>query len=116
MRKVGRHLIIELYDCEPSILSDADRLREILRGAVLAINGKICGDFFHKFDGGGGVSGVIAMAESHISIHTWPEYGYAARDVFTCGSLDPDRAYSFILEQIRPGRSSVMRIERGVEI
>ena len=78
-------------------LSSAEKLREILLNIAKAGNVKIIGDFFHPFPEGGGVSGVILIEESHIAVHTWPEYNFVSLDIYYC---DPDVNIEKILEQI----------------
>ena len=77
---LGRHIIVELHGVDPCLLDDLDRLREILIKAAVKAGASIIGEIFHKFSPHG-VTGVIAVKESHISIHTWPEFGYAALDL-----------------------------------
>lgn len=84
MNALGTQLILELKQCNPSILNDLPFVRESLREAAQIIGATIIGESFHQFDPIG-VTGVIAIAESHLCIHTWPEYSYAAVDIFTCG-------------------------------
>ena len=111
---LGRHLVIEMYECRPELLDDVDYLREVLIEAAKATRSTILWSRFHKFSPQG-VTGIVTVAESHLSIHTWPEYGYAAVDVFTCGShTDPWRALEVIREALRPGRVSVLEIRRGI--
>ena len=86
MDALGTHLILELKDCRRELLSDLDFLRSTLLSAAAEAGTTVMGDSFHYFDPYYGVSGVVIIAESHLSIHTWPEYGYAAVDIFTCGS------------------------------
>ncbi|MEM2910252.1 MAG: adenosylmethionine decarboxylase [Nitrososphaerota archaeon] len=115
MKELGRHLIAELYGCDVSILGDLETLRTTLLEAAEASGAKVLGEFFKKFPRGGGVTGILAIAESHFSIHTWPEYGYAAVDLFTCGSqVDPWRAYEVIHKRMRPARIHVKEFKRGL--
>jgi len=115
MKELGRHLIIELYGCDSQLLTDEARLKGILLRAVHVMGGTVKGEYTHRFPVYGGVTVLIAIAESHVSIHTWPEHSYAAIDVFTCGeSLDPWRAFDIILEEFRPHRYNIMEIKRGM--
>ena len=86
MDALGRHLLLELNDCNREVLDDLDYIRQAMRGAAEQAGATIVGESFHKFDPIG-VTGIVAIAESHLCIHTWPEYGYAAADVFTCGGV-----------------------------
>lgn len=115
MKELGRHLIVELYGCDTSILGDPEVLRTTLLEAAEASGAKVLGEFFKKFPRGCGVTGILAIAESHISIHTWPEYGYAAVDLFTCGDrVDPWRAYEVICKNMKPTRTNVKELKRGL--
>ena len=82
--------MLELKGCDQHLLNNLNFVRETLVQIAHEVGVTIIGEAFHKFDPQG-VTGILAIAESHISIHTWPEYGYAAVDVFACG--DPDQAY-----------------------
>jgi len=74
----------------------------------------VCGEVFHKFSPHG-VTGVVVVKESHISIHTWPEYGYASIDIFTCGNnSNPWKAYQYIVETLKPKRVQVIELKRGI--
>ena len=114
LRGLGRHLIVEMWGVDPGLLDDEARLRELLVEAARRAGGKIIGVLFHKFEPQG-VTGVVAIAESHISIHTWPEFGYAAMDIFTCGShVDPWRAFELAREELKPKNVNVFEIKRGL--
>ncbi|MFM9089520.1 MAG: adenosylmethionine decarboxylase, partial [Cyanobium sp.] len=89
---VGKHCILELYNCESSKLDDEAFLRDTITSAAKRAGATLLHLITHRFDPQG-VTGLALLAESHISIHTWPEYGYAAVDVFTCGDHTmPERA------------------------
>ena len=114
LKGLGRHLIVEMWGVDPGLLDDEARLRELLVEAARRAGGKIIGVLFHKFEPQG-VTGVVAIAESHISIHTWPEFGYAAMDIFTCGShVDPWRAFELAREELKPKNVNVFEIKRGL--
>jgi S-adenosylmethionine decarboxylase proenzyme len=81
---LGQHTLIELHGCDAEKLRDVAGVRALMIGAVKESGGTYVTDVFHHFSPLG-VSGVIVIAESHVTIHTWPEHGYAAADVFTCG-------------------------------
>ena len=88
---LGQHSLFDFYGCDSARLASTEALRAVLLAAVRNAGGTIVTDTFHTFSPHG-VSGVIVIAESHVTIHTWPEHGYAAVDVFSCGvSLDHDR-------------------------
>ncbi|MCS7135892.1 MAG: adenosylmethionine decarboxylase [Nitrososphaerota archaeon] len=115
MKGLGRHLIVELYGCDVSILGDLEALRTTLLEAAEASGAKVLGEFFKKFPRGGGVTGILAIAESHLSVHTWPEYSYAAVDLFTCGDhVDPWKAYEIICRNMKPTRTHVRELKRGL--
>ena len=113
MEALGTHLLLDLWECNADLLDDLDYIRSVLLAAASDAGATIVGDTFHKFRPIG-VTGVVAIAESHISIHTWPERGYAAADIFTCGdSLLPFQAAERITEMLESGRRSIQEIKRG---
>lgn len=88
----GGHGLLDLYGCPARLLCDEGYLKTALEGAAEAAGATILGCHFHTFGEGGGVTGVLLLAESHLSIHTWPEHGFAALDIFLCGSLQMETA------------------------
>jgi S-adenosylmethionine decarboxylase len=108
----GSHLIIDLWDAEG--LDDRDRVETALLDAVKAAGATLLHIHLHTFEGGGGISGVAVLAESHISVHTWPEKGYAAFDVFMCGDAEPRKALAVIKAAFNPGRLVIGEHKRGV--
>ena len=114
MDALGSHLLLELKECDAELLNDLDRVREVLIQAAVESGATIVGDMFHKFEPIG-VTGIIAIAESHIGVHTWPEHCYAAADIFTCGeSLRPYRAAELIIQGLRCREPSITEVKRGV--
>ena len=111
VRCAGVHLIIDLYEAEG--LDDIDRIEEALRRCVAAAGATLLHIHLHHFEPNGGVSGVAVLAESHISIHTWPEAGYAALDVFMCGKASPDACIPVLREAFQADRVEVSEILRG---
>ena len=96
IESLGRHLLIDFNNCDPVMLDTEDQIRDILLSSARACAATILEYSFHHFSPQG-VSGVVLIAESHISIHTWPENHYAAVDIFTCGTrVDPYKAYEYI--------------------
>lgn len=115
MKVLGRHILAELHGCDPGLLADIDKTMEILRKAVHVSGATYLGEFRKVFEPWGGLTAIIALAESHVSIHTWPEYRYAAVDIFTCGeSADPWKAYEYILEAYKPEKVNVTEVKRGL--
>ena len=115
MKILGRHLVAEMHGCPTELLLDLEFARRVLREAVEASGATYLGEFHTVFEPGGGVSVIIAVAESHLSIHTWPEYGYAALDIFTCGDVaDPWKAYEYVVSKYRPEKVNVTEMRRGL--
>ena len=113
MDALGLHLLLELEGCNREFLDDVEYIENAMVGAAGEAGATIVGRSFHKFRPRG-VTGIVAIAESHLSIHTWPEYGYAAVDIFTCGrSFQPRRAAELIIERLLCARPSVTEVERG---
>ncbi len=114
LKELGRHILVEMYDCDPILLNDQEFVsREMLRAAEIA-GATIVGDVFHTFSPHG-VSGAVVIAESHLSIHTWPEYRYAALDLFTCGTnVDPWLAFHHLRKVFKSERSSQTELKRGL--
>jgi S-adenosylmethionine decarboxylase len=114
MKSLGNHLIIELYDCNVDIINDLHKVENILMESVIISGAEIITPVFHKFNPHG-VSGVIVIAESHFSIHTWPEYGYCAVDIFTCGNtIDSQKALTFMKKAFEAKSISVVETKRGI--
>jgi S-adenosylmethionine decarboxylase len=112
MKYAGIHLIIEVWRAR--YMTDIRRIEMILRKAVDACGATLLGIDLHKFSPSGGVSGVGILQESHISIHTWPEFEYAAIDIFVCGTIDPYKAITVLKEGFQPGDIQVMEVKRGI--
>ena len=114
MKSLGKHLIIEFHACDPDTLNDTESCQNHILEAVRLSGATVIKPFFHKFNPHG-VSGIVVIAESHFSIHTWPEYGYCAIDVFTCGDeIKSEPAVSYLREKFQAGHYSVMEIKRGL--
>jgi len=114
VKELGRQLIVELYDCDTHIINNINLVEKVLLEAANKSKATVVEYKFHKF-APHGVSGVIIIAESHFSIHTWPEYGYCAIDIFTCGDLiDNPLALKIIKEGLRAKTSSVIEMKRGI--
>jgi len=108
----GSHLIIDLWEAKG--LDERERIETALIDAVQAAGATLLHIHLHKFEDGGGISGVAVLAESHISVHTWPEKGYAAFDVFMCGDAQPRKALDVFKKAFEPGRIVVGEHKRGV--
>ena len=114
MKPLGRHVLAEIYGCEYDILNDISRVEKIMVNAALEAGAEIREFVFHKFSPQG-VSGVVVISESHLAIHTWPELGYAAVDVFTCGDkVDPWDACNFLTEQFCAKHLTAKETKRGI--
>ncbi len=114
MNALGIHLLLELKDCDRGLLNDVSALRGILLEAAGESGAAVLGESFHQFEPQG-VSGVLTIAESHLFIHTWPEYGYAAFDIFTCGTtVKPEKAAKVLVKELKPKNHSILQIERGI--
>ena len=104
---VGKHCILELYDCDPSKLDDETFLRHTITTAAQRAGATLLNLITHRFEPQG-VTGLALLAESHISIHTWPENGYAAVDVFTCGDHTmPEKACEVLCQELEAGRHAL---------
>ena len=114
MKSLGYHLILELEGCPSAVLDDEASVSRLMTDAVAASGATMIQPFFHRFSPHG-VSGVVIISESHFSIHTWPEYGYAAIDIFTCGDqIDMDIAAETLRRGFRAGRLQKMLLSRGM--
>jgi len=111
VRCAGVHLIVDLYDAEH--LDDIDHIDAALRRCVAAAGATLLHLHLHHFEPNGGVSGVAVLAESHISIHTWPEAHYAAIDIFMCGRANPDACVPVLRDAFKPARIAVGEHLRG---
>lgn len=111
---LGRHLLAEFYDCEPNILNNVSLIEDVMAKAAEISGATIVQKNFHHFSPWG-VSGVVVIAESHLAIHTWPEYGYAAVDLFTCGeTVDPVIAYDYLREHLHAKTAFYSELKRGL--
>lgn len=110
-RYAGGHLLLDLW--QASNLTDPAKVEAALCDAARASGATILHAHMHQFGEGGGVSGVVVLAESHISIHTWPERDFAAVDVFMCGACDPHMAVPVLRGAFAPGRVELTEHRRG---
>jgi S-adenosylmethionine decarboxylase proenzyme len=113
VKSLGKHILVELYGCDSKILNDHDKVQKLMLGAARAAKATIVTSEFHRFNPYG-VSGAVIIAESHLTIHTWPEYGYAAVDVFTCGDeVDPWVCVGEIVRILKPQSHTALEMKRG---
>ncbi len=113
MIDVGAHYVLELYDCPVALLNDLDFVKEAIRKAAESAATTLLKEVSHKFHPHG-VTALALLAESHISVHTWPEMRYAAADAFTCGDrADPKKACEFFVGAFQPGSYRMRKIVRG---
>ena len=116
MNGLGLHLLLELRECNPRLLNDIDYIRQSLLNTAQEVGATVVGESFHRFSPQG-VTGILAIAESHISIHTWPEYGYAAADIFACGSsFFPRAAAALLVERLESQDPEIIEVLRGVTL
>ncbi|MGA2368753.1 MAG: adenosylmethionine decarboxylase [Dehalococcoidia bacterium] len=116
MAALGKQVLIELKDCNAELLNDVEYLRTLLTDVARSIGATVIKDSFYQFTPQG-VSGVVIIAESHISIHTWPEYSFAAVDVFTCGDvIEPKNAVKPVSERLKAKSTTYIELKRGVLI
>ena len=114
MQALGHQVVAEYYNCNAEILNDVALIKRAMRGAADACGATIVQEVFHLFNPHG-VSGVVVIAESHLTIHTWPEYGYAAVDLFTCGEdIDPESAFEYLRNALEAASFSAMEMKRGI--
>ncbi len=116
MAQQGSHIIIDLHDCNVTKLDDVDYIKTVLEKAALEAKAKIIQTVLHRYQPQG-VTGVCLVAESHLSIHTWPEYGFAAVDIFMCGKEGfPEKARDYIRTALEGEEGYVMSIPRGEKL
>jgi S-adenosylmethionine decarboxylase len=109
----GHQVMAELMGCDCALLADHAAIERLMNAAALAAGATIVQSAFHTFNPHG-VSGVVIIAESHLAIHTWPEHGYAAIDVFTCGdSVDPRVAVDALASSLKAADAQITTVRRG---
>jgi S-adenosylmethionine decarboxylase len=105
-----------MQDCDRELLNDLDFVREAMLTAARDCGATVMGESFHRFSPQG-VSGVVVIAESHLSIHSWPEFDYAAADIFTCGTtVVPEKAVAVLVDRFRCRSHSVREVLRGLPV
>lgn len=114
MKHLGRHVLAEICGCDFDILNDINKVEEIMVNAALEAGAEVRECVFHKFSPQG-VSGVVVISESHLAIHTWPELGYAAVDVFTCGEkVNPWDACNYLTDHFSAKNMTAKEMKRGI--
>ena len=116
MNALGRHVLAEVHGCEPQVLNDIGAVERIMVEAALNAGAEVREVAFHKFSPQG-VSGVVVISESHLAVHTWPEHGYAAVDVFTCGeAVNPWDACRHLVQEFGAKQVTASETLRGVMV
>ncbi len=111
----GHHYVVEASGCDPEIIGNIERVQQILVKGAEAANAKVWAISFHRFPPNG-VSGVVVISESHISVHTWPEVGYAALDIYTCGAdTEPENAVYYIVKEFKAKNVHISELTRGLD-
>ncbi len=114
MNTLGRHILAEIYGCNSDILNNRILIERVMVESALEAGAEVREVAFHKFSPQG-VSGVVVISESHLTIHTWPELGYAAVDVFTCGEkVNPWDACNYLTEKLGAGHMTATEVKRGI--
>ena len=111
---LGQHVLAEFFECDPNILNNVTLVEKLMLEAALECGATVVQKCFHMFNPYG-VSGVVIIAESHLAIHTWPELGYAAVDLFTCGDkCDPKVSYEYLKKMFNSKDASYTELKRGI--
>ena len=114
MNVLGIQLMLDLKQCNRELLDNLLYIKDAMTQAAIEVGAHIIGESFHQFHPQG-VTGVLAIAESHICIHTWPEHGYAAADIFTCGtSFEPARAAQILIDRLESKDPTLTALRRGI--
>ncbi len=113
MESLGKHILAEMYDCNNDLLDNTKFIEKVMLKAAELSLATIISSSFHKFSPHG-VSGVVVIAESHMAIHTWPEYGFVAIDLFTCGdTVNPWLGFDYLKEVLEASNISTIELKRG---
>lgn len=111
---LGRQVTVDFFDCNKALLNDVKRVEAMMAAAAKASKATVVKSLFHHFNPYG-VSGVVVIAESHLAIHTWPEYGFCSIDVFTCGPVvDPRVCQRYLAKALKSSHSEYHEFKRGV--
>ncbi len=114
LNQLGRHVLVEYYNCNIDILKDHQLIEAYMKEAAVKAKATIVESVFHRFNPWG-VSGAVVISESHLTIHTWPEYNYAAVDLFTCGGeVNPWDAFEYLSEKLEANKTETTEVARGM--
>ena len=113
MQAMGQHCLFDAYGIDCQWARDAKQIEALLTRVALAADATILGSHFHTFGGEGGVTGVLLLAESHLSIHTWPENAYAAIDIFMCGHHRIEAALQLLRAELQAAHTHTTVLSRG---
>jgi S-adenosylmethionine decarboxylase proenzyme len=113
LQTLAKHLLVELHACTNAALDDLELVRGLMHAAATAAGATVVGCAFHQYLPHG-VTGVLLLEESHCSVHTWPESGYAALDFYTCGALDPEPAIRVVAAGLGARAFSLLEVNRGL--
>lgn len=112
--QLGRHILVEYYNCDENILNDHKLIEKLMVTAAKEAKATVVESVFHMFNPYG-VSGAVVISESHLTIHTWPEFGYASVDLFTCGdSVNPWDAFDYLETMLKAEKSESTEVSRGM--
>ncbi|MFQ6083133.1 MAG: adenosylmethionine decarboxylase [Candidatus Aminicenantia bacterium] len=112
---IGHHYIVEASGCDPKIIGSIEKMQQILVRAAEVAGAKVWAISFNRLPPNG-VSGVVVISESHISTHTWPELGYVALDIYTCGdAIDPEKGVEYAVLEFKASTSHITEITRGID-
>lgn len=111
----SRHVLAEYWNCDRKILNDEKRLEEALRAAAAEAGATVVQAVFHRYRPVG-ITGVLVVEESHFSVHTWPEEGYAACDFFTCGTCRPEKAHEILKKALKAKNVEMLVLGRGERV
>ena len=109
---LGNHILVEFMNCDPHVMNDVAAIERDMVGAAKKAGATVINSTFHHFSPYG-VSGVVVIQESHLAIHTWPEYGYAAVDLFTCGEMNAWISFDHLKECFGSKSYSAIELKRG---
>ncbi len=114
MKVLGKHLLAELTGCNVAVLDDQEKLESIFKTAAEKAGATVVNATAHRYSPHG-VSVVVVISESHVSVHTWPEYGFASVDIYTCGEkVDPHQGLDYIVQELGASGVHVQEIARGI--